>query len=279
MSHRPLVLYHADCADGFAAAWCAWGVHGDAADYLPVRHGVEPPDVAGRDVFLLDFCYKADQLRRLAAFNRRLVVLDHHETALPELMEAQAKLGDRLSYAYDLRKCGARLAWEYFHPGKPAPWLIDYVEDRDLWRWRLPQSRQISAAMRSFPFDFALWGRWAGAAAAAYQTRLAGDGEAILRAQEQDVERAVGNAREVELDGCVVPALNCTHLISETAGRLARGRPFAVCWFVRGDGKVVHSLRSDEGGSNVAQIARRHGGGGHARAAGFESDRFEGVQR
>jgi uncharacterized protein len=50
-----LVLYHANCADGFTAAWIAHGVFGDDAEYVPVQYGQAPPDVRGRDVFILDW--------------------------------------------------------------------------------------------------------------------------------------------------------------------------------------------------------------------------------
>ncbi|HQI19687.1 MAG TPA: RDD family protein, partial [Leptospiraceae bacterium] len=32
-----------------------------------------------------------------------------------------------------------------------APWLVDYTEDRDLWRWSLPRSREITTGLRSHP--------------------------------------------------------------------------------------------------------------------------------
>lgn len=36
---RILVLHHANCADGFTAAWCAWRYFGDDAEYVPVQYG------------------------------------------------------------------------------------------------------------------------------------------------------------------------------------------------------------------------------------------------
>ena len=34
-----LILYHADCDDGFGAAYAAWLSLGDSAEYQPVYYG------------------------------------------------------------------------------------------------------------------------------------------------------------------------------------------------------------------------------------------------
>ena len=53
-------------------------------------------------------------------------------------------------------RSGAVLAWEWAHT-QPVPWLLQYVQDKDLWHWQLPHSREISAALASYAFDFAKW--------------------------------------------------------------------------------------------------------------------------
>lgn len=58
--------------------------------------------------------------------------------------------------------------------------------------------------------------------------------------------------------------------VPDIAGELAKERPFGACYFDRQDGKRQWSLRSRDGGADVSEIAKRHGGGGHAQAAGFE---------
>ena len=55
---------------------------------------------------------------------------------------------------FDLSKSGARLAWEYFHPERAAPQLVDYIEDRDLWRWQVPRSKEFSAGLNTMPMTF-----------------------------------------------------------------------------------------------------------------------------
>ena len=85
--HEPhkeiVVIYHGKCPDGFGGAYAAWKKFGDTATYLPADHGDAPPEgLEGREVYLVDFCYEiAEQMERLARTAKRLVVLDHHESA------------------------------------------------------------------------------------------------------------------------------------------------------------------------------------------------------
>ncbi len=51
------VIYHADCTDGFGAAYSAWKQLGNRAEYHACKHGTTPPDVKGKNVVILDFSY------------------------------------------------------------------------------------------------------------------------------------------------------------------------------------------------------------------------------
>lgn len=273
---KPLVLYHAGCADGFCTAWIAHQKFGDGAEYIPVNYGQEPPDVMGREVYILDFSYKRPVMEKLRKKAAMLVVLDHHKTAEAELAgfgaTADPNAETNVVLRFDMHKSGGRLAWEYFNLGMPSPWIVDYTEDRDLWRWKLPQSKSINTGLRSYPMTFERWDDW-------YEmtkedrlpllTRLGDEGDVILRFQQQLIDQAVSVATEVDMDGHKVLSVNTTCMVSEIGERLAEGRPFAATFFIRSDGKKVWSLRSREGGIDVSEIARRHGGGGHKQAAGF----------
>src|SRR2546422_4504114 len=40
---------------------------------------------------------------------------------------------------------------------RSPPWLLQYVQDKDLWAWKLPNSREINAGLNSYPYDFKVW--------------------------------------------------------------------------------------------------------------------------
>lgn len=163
------IFYHADCLDGFGAAYAAWRRWGDEALYRPMHHGQEwrAEDVAGRQVFIFDFSFSRPQLEAMAALAASVFQLDHHGTARDMW---QAELGPvtpglqhyrhpelPLEVAFDLDKSGARLAWEYLHPQQPVPLALQHVEDQDLWRFRLEHTRSFCRALRLQPFDFSSW--------------------------------------------------------------------------------------------------------------------------
>lgn len=281
---KPLVIYHANCWDGFCAAWVARMALGDI-EAVPAYYGTPHPCMAFREVYILDFSYKRNEMRAILSEAQSVVVLDHHKTAQAELDGLidefimrpdliQNKAGSALPYIrFDMGKSGGRLAWEYFAliggwQGMDAPWLVDYTEDRDLWRHALPESENINAALRSYPLDFALWDEFN--ASVGQREMFKREGAAIRRAERAIVDSHVHNAREIEMDGHKILAVNATVLFSEIAGRLAEDRPFAACYFDRQDGKRQWSLRSRDGGIDVSEIAKARGGGGHAQAAGFE---------
>jgi DHH family putative phosphoesterase len=98
------------------------------------------------------------------------------------------------------------------------------------------------------------------------------EGSAILRREKQIIDDHIRFAREIMMDGHKILAVNATVLFSEIAGELAKDRPFGACYFDRADGKRQWSLRSRDGGVDVSEIAKSHGGGGHPCSAGFTTD-------
>ena len=248
-----LILYHAECADGFGAAWAIWRRYPDA-EYRPVKHGEAPPtNLAGHHIVMVDFSYNRSTLEAMAKDAASLVVLDHHITAEQALAD--------LPYAYfDLNKSGAVLGWEWAHD-EPAPWLLRYIQDKDLWHWALPNSREISAALASHPFDFELWTRFE-------QRELEREGRAILRYENELVTKLASHATLVEFEGATVPAVQSSVLTSQIGERLSAEHPFCVIWHDR-NGRRYFSMRSREEGTDVGAIAASFGGGGHTHAAGF----------
>ncbi|HSB46294.1 MAG TPA: hypothetical protein VLD60_14865 [Nitrospira sp.] len=248
-----VVLYHAECADGFGAAWALWRQFPEAR-FLPVKHGNPPPSgLKDQRVVIVDFSYARETLETMAEQADDLLILDHHITA------EKALTG--LPYAYfDLKKSGAVLAWEWAHD-RPAPWLLDYIQDKDLWTWALPQSREINAAIASHPFEFQTWNSFR-------QKDLEQEGRAILRYEHELVSKLAGQAVPVEFQGVTVPSVQSAILTSQIGERLSADAPFCIIWHDR-DGRRYYSMRSREDGTDVGAIAASFGGGGHTHAAGF----------
>ena len=290
---QPIVIYHADCWDGFCAAWLFHQAFPDA-EFHAAAYGTDPPDVAGREVFIVDFSYKLGPLLQILRDSGKVTVLDHHKTAEEDLAtfrwntvgSTEARISG-LTVVFDKEKSGGRLAWEYlkqsfFGVMNPfnefvnvsglSPWLVNYTEDRDLWRWELLYSKEINAYIRSWPLDFETWDNWGkvNPGCDGWDDLITG-GDSILRRERQIIDDHVKHAHELEMNGYKVLCVNATVLFSEIAGELAKGRSFGVCYFDLPNGKRQYSLRSDPDGVDVSEIAKLYGGGGHKHAAGFES--------
>lgn len=266
------VLYHKSCNDGFTAAYCAWTVLGNTADYIGVSYGEDPPIInEGDRVYVVDFSYPREVMLSWKTIASELIVLDHHKTA------QEALLG--LSFAsFDLNKSGAVLAWEYWHPNEPIPTLIQYVQDRDLWKKELSLCDAVFVMLRSFKMDFELWDTLAHLSSEDFLALAQMIGSPILEKRQQDVEAIASTYSWKQIGAYQVPTVHTSKpsLASDLGHYLCNQFPeapfSAISWMDR-NGKTKWSLRS-VGTFDVSQIAQQFGGGGHRNAAGFEQASF-----
>jgi hypothetical protein len=303
-----IVAYHFPCADGFTAAWA---VHqqfgGDGITYLPQTYGKPAPDFTGKNVVVVDFSYPLHVLARLAATAKSILILDHHKTARDDMAglplaattwdkhiklatghgyggatDRSAMMFRNVGVLFDMERSGAGLAWDYFC-GKPnsfVPPIVRYAQDRDLWRFKLPHSRQISSWMFSHPYDFDTWTKLdqtLSSLGGLNQAVL--EGEAIERKHMKDVSEILAETRRpMVLDGQLVEAANMPYtMASDGAGKLAETSLFGATYFDDSNGVRTFSLRARPGVYDVGQAAQRIAarlgttGGGHAPSAGFKA--------
>lgn len=272
-----LCLWHADCTDGFGAAWAVHKALPNA-EFMAVEYGKPIPNVEGRDVLIVDFSYPLGSTILIQKQAHSLLVLDHHESAAEALAHLQAPniypgdyqvhCEDSMNAAiFDMNRSGAMLAWNFFHPQEPAPLFIEYIQDRDLWTKNLNGVDEFTAALRSYPQDFAVWDELATGTVAV----LIKEGRAIMRAfrsQVDFIKRSAFDATLCTYDKPLqkVRIANAPRLFSsEVAGEIAD--PIGATFCQRADGQWEYSLRSSI--VDVAEICKWFGGGGHAKAAGF----------
>ena len=256
------VVYHQNCADGFTAAWVARKALGEHIEFVPAKYGDDAPAVKGTNVYILDFSYPSHVLLNMAEFNH-MIVLDHHKTA-------QANCEGIDFCTFDMERSGAGLAWDHFFPDKPRPALVDYVEDRDLWRFALPMSREIHAWIASWPKTFEVWDTLADTLQKNWHQAVM-SGADILRFERQKVEEMCQHVRFVDLGDGEIPVVNCSYNFGSLVGEALTLKyplaPYAAYYFDRSDGKQQWGLRSVD--FDVSEVAKRFGGGGHKHAAGY----------
>lgn len=262
------VFYHRGCWDGLAAAWVAYrGLQGPGAlSMTAVRHDESlkvPEDVA--TIFCLDFCPLSEQLDQwVRTTSAKIVILDHHDTAFRTFpIEArQAYHPSRVKFVLSKQNSGAGITWQYFFPHEDPPNFIQMIEDRDLFRFALVNTKVFRAWLNQQPQtfetldnipDLSIW----------YP-----QGVMVMQLEAQDIKRTVQQAFNIRFQGFEIKAVNCVKLISDVLAELAATQPFALSFFVTSN-KVVCSLRSASHGVDVERLAARFGGGGHTHSAAF----------
>ena len=255
-----VVIYHADCTDGFGSAYAAWKLLGNRAEYYACKHGSEPPDVNGKNVVILDFSFDNATTKQMIEDANELLVIDHHKSAVVELHDISNTI-------FDMSKSGATLAWEFFHPGKEAPKFIQYITDRDLWKWELPYSKEFSAAFDMVPFEFEEFEKFEDDSVFDDAVKR---GSYILAYSKTVVKKVCDKAAARKIDGKDVLVVNSSHWMSEIGARLAPDCDFAMIWYYDHNDKVIKvSLRAFHDKIDVSEVSKKYGGGGHKKAAGF----------
>jgi oligoribonuclease NrnB/cAMP/cGMP phosphodiesterase (DHH superfamily) len=217
---------------------------------------------------MVDFSLRTrEQNDQINAIAKSFRILDHHKSA-KEVLEGAP-------YAvFDMNRSGAGITWDYLFGSLSScqrPWWVNYVEDRDLWKFSLAMSKEVNAYIMTFAYNEESWTKMT----KVEFLEAASAGEHVLLQVEKYVREAVkmaqfgtlniGNARTYTVAVVNVPYLNT----SEVGDALSRSKDIGLGWFERADGVIQFSARS-HGDVDVSEVAKVFGGGGHRNAAGFQ---------
>lgn len=264
-----IVIYHGGCSDGFGGAWAASKKFGDTAHYYGASHGEPPLDyLRGKTIYLVDFSYPPEAVRKLMKQNKRVTAIDHHVSA-----EKATKMTE--DYRYAVKNSGCVLAWRYFHPKKPVPRLLLHIEDIDLWKFKLPHTKAVRAYLETQDMNFKTWNELSvQLERPAIRASIMKLGNLVLSYQERLCNELIAEtAEQVQFGKYLTQAVNAPNFNSQNftdliADKLIRRKPpIAIVWRTGKKGTKV-SLRSN-GSADVGKLAARYGGGGHADSSAF----------
>jgi oligoribonuclease NrnB/cAMP/cGMP phosphodiesterase (DHH superfamily) len=267
-----LCIYHGNCIDGLMAAGVVARSYPNVEFYAGV-YGERPPfdKVADREVIIVDFSYSREDLISIADTADQVLVLDHHKTAQQALEDLDHP---RIKVVFDMARSGAGITWDFVHPHATTiarPDIINYVEDRDLWRFKYPDSKLLHYALQMVeptPQAFAKVIQFS-IQSEDYFRKLIAKGHHIHDHFMSQIDTLKREQFLIMIHGHTIPVVNAPYIFaSELAGALAEGAPFAATYFYNGK-EEVWSLRSRDG-VDVSEIAKDFGGGGHRNAAGFK---------
>ncbi len=259
--------------DGSAAAWVAYQKFGKEAEYIAASDRVNLPtyvtthtDIGNVEVYIVDFCYPKEVLLDLQSKCKKLVVLDHHESAKVDIESVD-------NHVYGVEKSGCMLAWEYFFPETTAPLAVQYVSDSDTWTHAMPDYKYVDAYIYKSEqntdnikyFDSIV----SELNDKSRFENIKSIGKYLHEAHMNMCKNYADKAELVNFAGYEVYAVNAAaecrsetgHILAEKTGT------FSMCYYYI-DGKLKVSLRSVKA-FDCSLIAKEYGGGGHKNAASF----------
>lgn len=275
------IVYHSECSDGFGAALCGYltsktitfypGYFTPNRDDQKLMEQLEKHKSESKEpinLLILDFSYSRDFMIKLSKFVDKLLLLDHHESA-------EKDIGDLDFCYFESNRSGCTLAWEYFMGNTDYPELLIRIEDRDLWRWQVPQNKEFTSAFYNLvPFDFG-----------AYKSFIdnpdlirdcISQGSALLKYISIQVEKKASTCETVMTkSGKTIGILNLTENGSECGEFLTvnKGYDFCIVWnYNHKNNTIKGGIRSAQGTQNdCSKLGKMLGGGGHFNASGFNT--------
>ncbi|XP_073260976.1 uncharacterized protein [Populus alba] len=310
------VLYHYPCPDGAFAALAAHlyfkatslpAIFFPNTVYSPIKPDQLPLHQFSH-VYLLDFVGPSGFVQQLSSEVPRVVILDHHKTAM-EALGGRSFEGENVSKVIDMERSGATIAFDYFkhkllESGKNnydeiiaefdrVRRVFEYIEDGDLWRWRLENSKAFSSGLKDSNLEFnaqlnpSLFDQLLSLSLES----VISQGIVSLSVKQKLIDDTLDQSYEIALGGgafgsCLaVNADSVSELRSELGHQLAtKSRNLklsAYLFLCRGIGAIVYrvpelendemlkiSLRSVDS-EDTTPISEEFGGGGHRNASSF----------
>ena len=287
-----LVLYHGICTDGFT---CALLMHlyfkatGQEYEMIPVNyHEQLPENIAGKNIYILDFSYPPEVIREFAETAKSITVLDHHLTAAEQY-------GGYGEYRYKHGNCpvdiriheehsGASLTFKYLSERELGSHQFDFlthrrlkdlvraVKDYDLWYHEFSSTKVIHDLLQIIPRTIEGWlDVFVHESDEDFAKRMEKCTH-FFNAYEALAATIADTHKVINLCGHRVPVVNSPHVFADRICEyLYQGdAPFAIS-FVVNSKELYCSLRSKrDGGVDVSAIAKKFGGGGHATSAAFK---------
>jgi len=276
-----IVIYHHPCVDGYSAAFIAFkclAIYSKTKTTLmPKGFNSSPTNlelVKDKNVLMVDIV--TSDFQEIKSVAKNLIILDHHKTN-------QAALKD-IPYAYfDMHKSGVGLAWEYFTYDEKIPLFLECIQDRDLWTWTIADSRNFCDGLyelidlndKTFKLLNDLWNDRVPKFKEVYDF-----GEKLNEIKQKKLEMIAKEDRnkyEVTVDEKKynVYIYNQLGNIVSDLGNYAVEKfdcDFVIIWNYNHDDEIYrYSLRSKDSKTDVSEICKFFGGGGHRNAAGMGS--------
>lgn len=267
------VLYHKACPDGFASAFIAWMKLGDKVKYIPVSYYDIPPKIKDSKILVCDFSFSNDVTKKYIKENEIFFNIDHHITAVENLKD----INENYKY-FDMNHSGAMLTWNYFYGDEEPPKFIKYIEDYDLWRFNLDETKAFNSVIKQTPYIFDVWNKFLDND---YLESEIKKGKIIIEYQNSIIKLQLKHIcirdQIINSQSYKIAYLNTNYLVNEIGNEAVINLECDFCVIYSYDeikNLTRFSLRSCDNKIDVSVIAKFLNGGGHRNASGISRTGF-----
>ncbi|CAA7013856.1 unnamed protein product [Microthlaspi erraticum] len=311
MQKKVAVLYHYPCHDGVFAALAAHlylsaksipSLFFPNTVYSPITINQLPLQEISH-LYLLDFTGPPGFVHQVSPKLEHVVILDHHKTAIETLGD---DVSSNVTKVLDVERSGATIAYDYFtqklieeeeescssrevmNDFKRMRRVFEYIEDADIWKWKLPESKAFHSGILDLGIEYDY-----NKNQSLFEELLSLDHESVINRGRESlcrkrklIQEALEKSYEIVLGGeeefgrCLaVNGDEIAELRSELGNQLAEKSKNLK---LRGVGAVVYrvpeledetkvkiSLRSVGEEEDTTVVSQRFGGGGHRNASSF----------
>ena len=272
-----ICIYHNPCSDGLASAWIVkTNIPNIELFSYKFQSLTDDKTIAlftDKKIIFVDCAPKLTEIDILQKICKKILVLDHHKTNKDVLYN---ELNTKIEFVYNEKQSGCQIVWEYFHKDLPIPWFINYIADRDLWTWKLPNSKTINTGL--FNDEHITFN--------GLDKLLSGDttfdtifniGTIYERIMEKEINKCVKTAIPMKYNEYNIWVFSGNPEYRSDAGNKLLDIPFAdgtqpsftVFWQYNIKGNEFWlSFRGNDNSPDLTLICSKYGGGGHKNASG-----------
>lgn len=278
-----ICIYHSPCIDGMLSAWIVYKQYGDSKIEF-IGYNFKPFDnmdkYVGKDILFLDCCPKLDEFKQFVEIAKSIKVIDHHKTTIDVMSKYTTydTVNDKVKFIFNTENSGCMLSWKYFTIDEQIPWFIKYAEDRDLWLYKLKDSKLVSSGMFHCGYftTFKHIDKVHIGQEITYQD-IYKIGVQMERYIEFEQRQICNKAIEAYFDEFHVWFITGNEIHRSDTGNQVLSKPFkdgslpdfSIFWrYNLATDEYYLSMRGNDKSPDLTIVCGKYGGGGHAKTAG-----------
>lgn len=255
-------FFHGTDMDGKCSGAIVRKYYGDEMEYIPYNYEEFPFDSIEKDELVILVDCSCD-FNKLLEITKNIIWIDHHITAINQYEHLNI-LG--------LRRDGTaacELCWEVFYSEIDMPLVVKLLGDYDVWKFAYGEdTNKLQTGIRLYDtsVDSKEWDRWLNPKL--YPLAEINKGEIALRYRDNYYEGLIkAFSFFAEFEGYKAVCCNAGSVSSQLFDSVKEDYDIMMPFVFNGKEWVVSLYTKKD--INVGEIAKKYGGGGHAKAAGF----------